>query len=256
MISVLISMFVRNNIKISGNLFKVIVEIFLVVVTTTTLFYAGSAYDFKTSLFQERTNVFHFLVVAELALILPLGFAEKIIFHFQKNYSNHFFQTLSFVKISPYKHILLSSISEMFYPLLRLLSLLTIMRLIFNFQATLIQLVFFSFIQMLSIAMFVLLAFVAIEFFLWFKKGLHFFHTFNSLAVILAGAYFPTKIFPGNLKSFSAFLPQTMQLESVRTIFLNSIFPFDNIIGIFFWIFLLAIFFNVLKRRQKRHVFI
>lgn len=248
MISFIVNLILRKIYLPKNQIVMLAYEFFATSITIVVLYQAGLSYKFNYG----EGNVFSFLVVGEIALILPLTLAERIIEKFQIIFNQQFFHTLSFVKIDPYKFLLRAALKEMLFPLLRLSLLLSFSFSMFAINVSMDSLFLFLCIQLLASLLFYFLGSIAIEIFLWSKKGLRFYHTLNTIAALLGGAYFPADNFPVAIKKMAQFLPHTLVLTSSRTIFSG-----NSSIGIYFlgmglWISALFIAHKYLKNRPNR----
>ena len=95
MISFLISLFFREEIKKSNFKMYLFYEIINLFLTVSLLYFAGKALAFSSQQNNDsQSNYLHFLFYGEIALILPLGFGDKVISQYTLLRSNGFFQLL------------------------------------------------------------------------------------------------------------------------------------------------------------------
>ncbi len=248
MISFIVNHILRKIFLPRNQIVMLAYELFATTITIVVLYQAGLSYKFNYG----EGNVFSFLVVGEIALILPLTLAERIIEKFQNIFNQQFFQTLSFVKIDPYKYLLKASLKEMLFPLLRLSLLLSFSFSMFAINVSMESLFLFLCIQFMAIFLFYFLGSIAIEIFLWSKKGLRFYHTLNTIAALLGGAYFPADNFPIAIKEMAQFLPHSLVLTSSRAIFSGVSSVGIYFLGLGFWISALFVVHKCLKNRPYR----
>lgn len=248
MISFIVNHILRKIFLPRNQIVMLAYEFFATTITIVVLYQAGLSYKFNYG----EGNVFSFLVVGEIALILPLTLAERVIEKFQTIFNQQFFHTLSFVKIDPYKFLLKTSIKEMLFPLLRLSLLLSFSFSLFAINVSIESLFLFFCIQLLSLFLFCFLGLIAIEIFLWSKKGLRFYHTLNTVAALLGGAYFPADNFPIAIKEMAQYLPHSLILSSSRAIFSGVSSIGIYFLGLGFWILALFVVHKCLKNRPYR----
>lgn len=248
MISFFFSFVLRKIYLPKNQVLSLLYEVLATSLTLIALYQAGLSYRFQ---FHEG-SVFNFLIIGEIALVLPLGFAERLINNFQAFYNHQFFHTLSYVKIDPSISLLKISLKEMIFPLIRITILLVFSFALFALDLNPQSLLFFVVIQFLAMTLFSLLASVAIELYLWSNRGLRFYHTLNSIAAILGGAYFPAENFPTVIKNISQFFPHSMVLSSSRLVFAGNSSIGILIIYMLSWICALSIAYKLLKARPYR----
>lgn len=227
---------------------KLLVELFSVFLTLVLIYYASESFSFKSApAVQSSLSLFIFLLIGEVALIVPMSSAERFLSNFSNIRNQQFYQTLLGLRISPFRYILSLVMSDLFFPLLRVLLILIGGILLSPIHLTFLSVCYFFILQIFSIFIFLLMAILASYFYLKFNRGFSFFYTLQTVSTILGGAYFPTSIFPIGLKNLSAILPQTQILAASRMIFNGAPLPLNAGLILVFWLALftiLAIVFN------------
>lgn len=219
--------------------FKLLSEIFSIVLTLAILHYASESFGFKKSeLFKDQASVFIFLLVGEISLILPLSVASRWLNHYLNLVNQQFYQTLIGLKINYTEYIFSQVLIDLLFPIIRIIIIIAISIFLFNLELTLNNLLLFLLIQIMAIFIFYNLAAIAGAIYSLFHRGFSIFHTLQTVFSILGGAYFPTAVFPSSLKSFSSMLPQTQILQMSRNLFSNGLIATESWFILMFWMIL------------------
>lgn len=217
MISFVFNFFIKKLFWGKSLLWKIFFETLSVFFTLTIIFYASESFVLKSAVQNsESHSLFVFLLVGEIALVLPMSFAERMIAHFVEIRSTQFYQTLLGLRISPLRFVFSKSLVDLLFPLIRLNLILAFSFFALNFQFSILGIVAFYILELFALVIFGLMASVTTFLYLKFNKGIGLFYTLQTFAAIVGGAYFPISVFPGLLKNFSSFLPQTQILKGAR----------------------------------------
>ena len=164
---------------------------------------------------RNSVTVFTFLLIGEVALVLPMSLAERWINIFISLKNQQFYQTLIGIGISPYRYIFSQVMIDLLFPFIRIIFILIGASVYVPFSLNPISFLYFFSLEVVAMAIFLLMAMIAT--FCYLK-----FYTFQTVSSIIGGAYFPTSVFPDAIKSLSSCLPQTQVLTIARQIF-NSV---------------------------------
>jgi len=241
MISTILGLFFKRIFSFKTLFWKIIFESFTILLTVAIIYYASESFVLKASLEnKESLSLFVFLLVGEIALVLPMSFAERLLAHFLEIRNQHFYQTLVGLKISPIRFILSRALVDAIFPFSRVVIILVFCNLFLAFNFSLFSLVAFFILQFFAIIVFAMMALITTLLYLKFNKGIGLFYTAQSFAAILSGVYFPVSIFPSYLKNISVVLPQTHILQTARLQFQGQVVPLDIYAAFFVWLLLLA----------------
>lgn len=249
MISFLLRLFLQRALGTRSFAGKILLELVSIFLTLVIIFYASRSFQFNTGT-EEGISLFVFLLAGEVSLILPVGLSEKLLNHFTDIIHSQFYQTLLGLRLSPLVYVLGKSIADAVFLLFRALAILVLSSLFLDFKLTPVMLLLFLVSQFFACVIFLLMGVIAVQFYRVFRRGLVFFYSFQSLAAIVGGVYFPVSIFPSSVKTISWLLPQTLILHVSRRIFAGA-FP-DLLIfsAAFGWIALLLFVCLTIEKHQ------
>lgn len=195
--------------QIISNLFSVILSLFVIGSTAKAVTF--------TSGLESGINYQNFLIIGELAFLLPTSLMEKYLTTLKDFRSNDFYQTLVCLGISPTIFILKKASNELFFPLLRIVAMIILSFFFLNLEINTRFLTFFLSTQVLGIALYIGPALVIGEVFLLTGGGLRSMMNFNSLLAICSGIYFPVSVFPKGISVvISEYIPQALMLNLCR----------------------------------------
>jgi len=256
MIVFLINLFFKKMFASRSWLIKIVFELFSVFLTVSIVYYASRSFDLKTEE-ASASSLFVFLMAGEVALIIPMGMAERLLGHFSEIRNSHFLLTLTGLRISPLKYVLSKTVADSFFLIIRVSTILLISKMLLNFPLSLMMIFSFFMSQLLAVSIFIFMGLVAIQFYRKFQKGMGLFYSMQTVAAILGGIYFPISIFPSYLKNISLFIPQTLILKISREIFSEKALSTKEVFGLTVWafVFLLLWFIgesmlNFIKKRN------
>jgi ABC-type multidrug transport system permease subunit len=219
-------------------LLKLTFEALSIFFTIAVIYYASESFILKTNI--ENMSLFIFLIVGEIALVLPMSFAERLLAHFLEIRNQQFYQTLIGLKISPNRFVFSKAMVDTIFPLARVIFILVFSTAFLGFHFSLSSFIFFSMLQFFAIILFSLIALITSLIYLKFNRGIGLFYTLQSFAAIVGGVYFPVKIFPSYLKNISILLPQTQILQAARLIFQDQSVPLITYSTLIIWMALLC----------------
>lgn len=177
----------------------------------------------KNLIANEATSYFHFLLIGELALILPVSLLENIIRNFLEFFQSHFTATLEGNQINSFKLILSKSITELVLPFLRVCLMFLFSKLIFKVPLPMDSIFLFILVQILGIASMAIMGFLTTHIYLCYKRGLKLIYTLNSFLVVMGGAYFPVSFLPAFIRDYLIWLfPQSIIIQLSRMSFLKT----------------------------------
>lgn len=241
---------------------KLIFESLSIFFTIAVIYYASESFILKTRIeSNENMSLFVFLLVGEIALVLPMSFAERLLAHFLEIRNQQFYHTLIGLRISPIGFIFSKAVADAIFPFVRVVLILAICTLFLNFKFTLINFVIFILLQIFATVLFAMIALITSLIYLKFNRGIGLFYTIQSFAAIIGGVYFPINIFPSYLKNISVILPQTKILQASRLIFQGQPVNLNIYYTLIIWLFLLTGVWIVLDKfltnslKQKAHFF-
>jgi ABC-type multidrug transport system permease subunit len=190
-------------------------EVFNVLMTFSLLYYAGQALELRSN-HSESLNYFTFIFMGEISLIIPMCFADKLLSIFLNFYQQGMFATLLSFQINPFMTILKKGISEMIFPVLRVLLLcaFAISTTDFSFNGN--DFLVFVISQIVGSFIYLILAFCSMYLYWNFQRGIKFFYTFQSVTAILGGQFFPLDVLPVKLSSIVFYLPTALMLNISR----------------------------------------
>lgn len=220
MISLLFTFFLRKIFSEKTILAKIVLECISILLTLFVIYFASESFLVRNQE-SHSTSLFTFLLVGEIALLLPAYFSERLVTYFVEIKSNHFYQTLIGLGVSPMRYLLIKALAECLFPLIRIIFILLFSVYYLNFYVDFNSFFQFLILQFFSMIIYMSMALIAIVIYLQINRGINLFYTFQSIATILGGAYFSPEIFPNYLKELSSFLPQTQILYKARLIFGN-----------------------------------
>lgn len=249
MISFLLRLFLQKTLRTKSFAGKLLLELVSVFLTLIIIFYASRSFNFTTGS-DEGVSLFVFLLAGEVSLILPAGVSEKLLNHFTDIVHSQFYQTLLGLKLSPLSFILGKTLSDSLLLLFRILAILFLSSLFLDFKLTPAMLVLFLISQIFASVIFLLMGLIAVQFYRVFKRGLVFFYSFQSIAAILGGVFFPVSVFPSSLKTISWILPQTLILHVSRNIFSGKAPDLMVFSAAFGWISLLLFAWLTIEKHQ------
>lgn len=224
-------------------LFKIVIEFFSVFLTLVLIYYASKSFNFKpTSELQNNSSLFTFLLLGEIALIIPMSAAERWLNNFSNLRNQQFYQTLLGLRISPLRYLLSQVIIDLFFPFMRVLFIILGGYLLNTLPIGITNIFYFLCLQFFSVLIFLLMAILASFFYLKFNRGISFFYTLQTISTILGGAYFPISVFPNSIKNLSILLPQTQILALSRMIFSTTSDPLNGSLLLLAWL----VFFTIL----------
>lgn len=249
MISFIFKIFCQKIFLRKTFLWKIGFELLSIFFTIVVIYYASQSFILKDqSVSPQSFSLFVFLLVGEVALILPMSFAERLLSHFLEIRHLHFYHTLIGLKISPTRFILSRAMVDAFFPLTRVVLILILSTLIFNFHFSLISFIAFFLLQFFAIILFSLMALITTLVYLKFNRGIGIFYTLQSFGAIVGGVYFPIDIFPAYIKNTSVLIPQTQILNAARSIFQEQVVPSSTYFALFAWPVVLAGVWVILDR--------
>lgn len=249
MISFLLRFFFQKAFRTKSFAGKLALELVSVFLTLVIIFYASRSFNFNIGS-DEGVSLFVFLLAGEISLILPVGVSEKLLNHFTDIVHSQFYQTLLGLRLSPLIYILGKTLSDSVMLLFRIGAILVLSSFFLEFKLTPLMLLLFLTSQFFAAVIFLLMGLIAVQFYRVFKRGLVFFYSFQSLAAILGGVYFPVSVFPSSLKAISWLLPQTLILHVSRRIFSGSAPDLMVFSAAFGWISLLLFVWLTIEKYQ------
>lgn len=197
----------------------IISEIFSLILTIYIFSMTNKLVD-KNLISNEATSYFHFLLIGELALILPVSLLENIIRNFLEFFQSHFTQTLEGNQIDSFKLILSKSLTELTLPFLRVCLMFLFSIVIFNVPLEFQSLLLFSIVQIMGVASMAVMGCLTTYIYLSYQRGLKLIYTFNSLLVVIGGAYFPVSFLPAFVRDYLIWMfPQSIILQLSRMSF-------------------------------------
>ncbi len=205
---------------------------------TLYVFSMGSKLVDREMVAQESENLFQFLLIGELALILPISFFENIIRNFQDFFYSQFLDTLRGNQINSFILIVQKSLAELLFPIVRIALMLILSLVVFGETFPFLSLLRFAFVQILALISMGMVGLLVIQFFENYQRGLKAIYTLNSLLAVIGGAYFPIRFLPSYVKDYIVWIfPQTIILQLSRVSFLKS-FSEMTYYGIYFVFYL------------------
>lgn len=197
-------------------------EIFSLVLTIYIFSMSNKLVD-RSLVANEATSYFHFLLIGELALILPVSLLENVIRNFLDFFQSHFTATLEGNQINAFRLILSKSITELALPILRVFLMFIFSTIIFKVPLALDAILLFSIVQLMGMIAMAVMGYLTIYFYRSFQRGLKLIYTFNSLLVVMGGAYFPVSFLPVFIRDYLVWLfPQSIILQLSRMAFHQS----------------------------------
>ena len=256
MITLVFNLFFRKLFSAKAVVWKLIFEGVSLLVTLAVIYFASESFSLKVNLGnKEGISLFVFLLVGEIALIVPMNFAERFLTHFLEIKNQQFLLTLVGLRISPKRFVLSRTLPDMFFPISRVFFILIFSYLFLNFHFTLLDFLNFFILEILTTILFGYMALITTMIYSRFNRGIGLFYTLQSFAAILGGAYFPINVFPSYIKNISIFLPQTQILKIARAIFQSQTWALNSVVILITWMLVLLSICKVLEsytiRRQK-----
>lgn len=240
MISFGFNLFFKKIFKGKSFWAKCLFELLSIALTMSVIYYASESFLLKAN--EEKMSLFVFLLVGEVALVVPMSFAERLLSNFLEIRHQHFYHTLIGLRLSPISFIITKAFTDTVFPLMRVLFIIMISVLFLEFRFTALDMAIFFGLQFFAVAIFASMALIASLIYLKSNRGIGFFYTLQSFSAIIGGVYFPVKIFPSYVKNISLFLPQTHILQASRLIFNGQNLEFKMCLIIIAWtIFLLGL---------------
>lgn len=254
MISFIFGIFFKKVFTGRSLLLKTFFEALSVLFTIAVIYYASESFSLKTKFDnKESISLFAFLLVGEIALVLPMSFAERLIAHFLEIKHSQFYQSLLGLRISPLRLVFSKSLVDGLFPFARLNLILAFSYFVLNFHFSILGLFAFYVLQVFALLLFSFMAFITILLYLQFNKGIGLFYTLQSFAAIVGGAYFPISIFPTYLKDVSILLPQTQILRAARLLLQDQALEISFYLPCLIWLLLLfVVWFFLNSFLQKR----
>lgn len=195
-------------------------------------------------------SYFDFVFIAEISLRIPSLLTQSSIqaIKFAKNNSLLLFIANSPQSISLFltDFMLAKSAKE----LVKLVLLLTLASVFFNFQIKFVFLLNMLFLQLCFIPFFVFLSFLSALLFLKFGRGEHLLMKGFSVLAVLSGLYFPTSVFPQDLESFLRHISPLEQILSSSRHAFESRLEFDFKI-VFYFVSGLVLSFVLYRKLQN-----
>lgn len=160
-----------------------------------------SLYYFTSRTFGEQISLkegsyFNFVIVGELAVMLPLGIVSALLFSARDGIQNgllEFYMTLPGKKFTPLFTISLGPIlRQLIYVVVFIFTAFAL----FGFRLSLEQFGWILLVQALALPGFLALGLIFTAFFLRYGRGASSFDFFLKAGMILSGVYFPTTVFP------------------------------------------------------------
>ncbi len=253
MISTILGLFFKRIFSAQTIFWKLIFETLTILLTISVIYYASESFVLKANIeSKESMSLFAFLLVGEIALVLPMSFAERLLAHFLEIRNQHFYQTLIGLKISPTRFIFSRAMVDAIFPFSRVAIILAFSAFFIGFKFSFFSLVVFFLLQLFAIVVFAMMALITTLLYLKFNKGIGLFYTAQSFAAILSGVYFPVSIFPSYLKNISFVLPQTHILQASRLIFQGQPVAVGIYLTLLIWLILLFVVWFVLENTLIR----
>lgn len=243
MISFFITIFLKRITIKMTLLSKLLFEFVNIGLTLGLIYFASESFNFKN--LEAETNsisLLMFLLIGEIALVIPMSFAEKFLTNFIEIKNSQFYQTLLGLRISPIHFVLSKSFIDSIFPILRVGISLILGVILFKLNIYYAHFFIFVFLQILSVLIFAFMALISALIYLRFNRGIGLFYSLQSFAVILGGAYFPTNVFPNPLRNFSTLLPQTQIIQSSRELFQGVTPRSTSLIILSTWLVFFALF--------------
>lgn len=216
LIRILFSSLFKNDQKLY---FRIIGELFSIALTLY-LFFMTSKLVNTSVLSTDNISYFEFLLIGEIALLLPLSFLELLIQNFVEFKNTGFLDTIEGNGMNSKKILFLQVFPQMNFPFIRLVMIYLLGILLFGLQIKIQSLILFMLFQVLGLVLIASLAMLMIHFYDLSGKGLKIFYSINSLLAVIGGAYFPTHLLPPLVQKYLLwFFPQTIILQLSRLSF-------------------------------------
>ncbi|MBY0516478.1 MAG: hypothetical protein K2P81_06195 [Bacteriovoracaceae bacterium] len=162
-------------------------------------------------------NYFEFLLIGEVALLLPLAYFENSIRIFLAFISSGFIVTLKSSQIDPYRIIRKLALNEMVRPLLRMICIFLGGFFLLETQVPHLFYVNFVLSQALTLMSMITVTELVLSFYSCYNRGLKVFYSINSVLALIGGAYFPVSYMAPFIKDYAVWLfPQTLALLFAR----------------------------------------
>jgi ABC-2 type transport system permease protein len=250
-ISSIIYFFLQKIFKTNSIVLKIVFELITVALSVALVYFAGESYQLKV-VNSNSGNLFLFLLIGEIALILPMTAAERLISYFQEIKNQHFYQTLLGLNLSPEKFVLNKVIADLVFPFFRVVCVFLICSLLLNIHFSALSFLCFLSIQILSLLIFICIGMIMNLFYLKYKRGLTLFFSFQSIAAILGGLYFPVEVFPDSIRGLTKILPQTQILKGSRDAFLSQEYGPVSLGILILWLLFFICVFLITNRQLIR----
>ncbi len=215
-----------------------IAELTAILGTLTIYWFTAKAFKFAT----PNQNYFHYIVIADIFLALPLYFLDTFIRKVKQAVQEKTLYTFLSLSIPLYKTIILIGAGGVIRELIRIITITIISILLFSPFSSLSNIFTALGFMTLFLPIFILLGITFTMLLLYLHRGSGIISYLNLASSVLAGAFFPITVFPLWLQKSSIYLtPIVLFLENIRRI-LNSqpLLP-NTIITTIFWFFLSTI---------------
>lgn len=244
----------------SNRLIYLITEALSLLITLYVFYISNRLVDPKL-LDGSAENFFEFLLIGEIALIIPISFFETIIKNYLEFYHSQFLETLKGMRIPYFPIIIKKSLNELILPVSRVLLIFVFGLLLFNFKVSLISTLVYFIIQFLSLACILFISQFVIQIHLNYKRGLKFIYLLNSILAVIGGAYFPITLLPPFIRDYLVWIfPQSFILQLSRMAFAQK--SEKTYLALVFFIVYIAVVAMILKplikgleRRRLRNRF-
>ncbi|GEM_PF-770977 len=247
MIAFLLSLFLRKIFETRSWILKLFFELFSVFLTLSIIYYAGQSFELKTEE-TSTASLFIFLLAGEVALIIPMGIAERLLGHYADIRNSHFLLTLTGLKISPLKYVLSKTAADSLFLILRVASILIVSKIFLSFPLNGQMFASFFLSQVFAVVCFVFMGLIAIQFYRKFQKGMGVFYSLQTVAAILGGIYFPVSVFPVYLKNLAVLIPQTLVLKISRQIFSGKTLYTEEFLKLGMWSFVFYLIWHLIEK--------
>lgn len=198
--------------------------------------------------FNQDLNYFDFIVIAELALYVPLYLIESPMRNLKEQIDSRILNTMITLKWSPLIILVSSAYNDFLRVIWRLVLSLIILFIFFETSLNIdhIKSAFILLILNIPFAMSIGILLCAI--YLYFGRGQFLVGQVNVFLSVLSGAFFPITVFPEALNKFvSNYLPFASYLTSLRNADISDLRFTSTLV----WLFLLIIIYEFFKKSLR-----
>jgi ABC-2 type transport system permease protein len=190
-----------------------------IVIELMIYWYTSKAFSFDPKI----GSYFEFVVMGELALLIPTRLIEGVLDPIRNSRNSDFIESIILSKFGLGRFLFTNAFSGVFRELIRIVLYFVILLCFFQVNISTSGVIGFLMIQIFYMPMFLLMGLVLGSILIFFGRGYGAMNKVLLLFVVLSGAYFPQTVLPETLQVLvSKFVPYSAIVSNSRMVFKES----------------------------------